>query len=364
MKDLMLYYHIPFCVSKCAYCAFYSIVNADDELKESYTAALIRQTKGFEDSKSYVIRSIYFGGGTPSVLGAERITRILNAIFTTFNVFHDAEITVEVNPCTIDKQGLSLLKAGGVNRLSIGAQSFNNATLKLLNRAHSAEDFVNCYNSARSVGFNNISADLIFSLPQETINDFRFSLKSLIKLEPEHVSVYGLGIEEGTPLFEKQSLYTFPTEDEEEEQYQVLCCMLAEAGYRHYEISNFSKSEFESRHNCGYWKRIPYFGFGAGSHSFFEGKRFETKKDLYSYISKTLEGFTAPTNFDSATTITADEAEEERIMLGLRLSDGVKIKKPVPKYLIDTGLVYIVDNKVCLTEKGFRLSNSIISLLI
>lgn len=360
MKDLMLYYHIPFCVSKCAYCAFYSIPNANDELKDSYTEALICQTEGIHDSQSYSVGSVYFGGGTPSVLGAERIIKVLDAARKAFNILPDAEITVEVNPCTIDVQGLSLLKSGGVNRLSIGAQSFNNDTLKLLNRAHSAEDFVNCYTNARSVGFKNISADLIFALPNETCDDFSYSLKKLIDLEPEHISVYSLGFEEGTPLFERQSLYTFPDEDEEDIQYQTLCSLLPEAGYKHYEISNFAKEGFESRHNSGYWKRIPYLGFGAGAHSFFEGKRFEAKKDLYHYIENAHKGL----NYENATTLTSEDAEEEHIMLGLRLSEGVVIKKPVPKYLIDTGLVYTDGDRVCLTEKGFRLSNYIISLLI
>lgn len=364
MEDLMLYYHIPFCVSKCAYCSFYSIPKADEALKEQYTKALIRQTKGFCDSNNYSVRSVYFGGGTPTVLGAKRIARVLNTAFEVFDLAPDAEITVEVNPCTVDRQGLSILRESGVNRLSIGAQSFNNKTLRLLNRAHSAEDFISCYRMARSVGFSNISADLIFAFPQESNEELLFSVKQLISLEPEHISVYSLSLEEGTTLYNNRTLYRFPNEDEEEAQYELLCQSLAEAGYEHYEISNFSKPGYASRHNSGYWKRTPYFGFGAGAHSFFDNRRFETERDLHAFIKETHGPCTAPTTYSIASPITADEAEEERIMLGLRLSSGVEIKKPVPKYLIDTGLVKCSGNTVCLTEKGFRLSNSIIGMLI
>ena len=364
MKDLMLYFHIPFCVSKCAYCSFYSIPKAKEELKEEYATALIRQTKLFENSDKYTVRSVYFGGGTPTVLGVDRLEKVFNSVFKTFNVINNAEVTIEVNPCTVDKQWLSLLKSIGVNRLSIGAQSFNDKTLKLLNRAHSADDFLRCYSQARKVGFSNISADLIFALPNETLADFTHSVNSLIELKPEHVSIYGLSVDEGTPLFKNKSSYAFPSEDEEEQQYEVLCELLKMAGYSHYEISNFSLPNYESKHNCGYWQRMPYFGFGAGAHSFFKCRRFEAARDVLAFIKNSHISFTAPTNYDTSVPLSEVEAEEERIMLGLRLKRGVEITKPVPKYLLDNGLVKKHGNTVSLTERGFRVSNSIIAMLI
>ncbi len=364
MQNLMLYYHIPFCVSKCAYCAFYSLPMAEDGIKAEYTEALIRQTEGFEDSEGYLVSSVYFGGGTPSVLGCENIARVMAAVKSRFTLADNAEVTVEVNPCTVDRQGLSLLKDAGFNRLSIGAQSFNERTLKLLNRAHSATDFINCFETARSVGFTNISADLIFGLPNETLEDLAYSVERLCHLEPEHISLYSLSIEENTPLFYKKDTFTFPDEDEEEIQYKLICDTLASRGYRHYEISNFAKEGCHARHNSGYWEGVPYFGFGAGAHSFYKGRRFETKQDVNAFIKNAYGTATAPTEFDAAPVLTEAELEEERIMLGLRLAKGIKIKSPVPKQLIDTGLVNYKDGVLSLTEKGFRVSNAIIAMFI
>lgn len=364
MQNLMLYYHIPFCVSKCSYCSFYSTPCGNEELKTEYTKALIRQTTCFDDKGKHLVSSVYFGGGTPSVLGCEKLARVLETVFQSFSLAKDAEITVEVNPCTVDRQGLSLLKNAGFNRLSIGAQSFNNKTLRLLNRAHSSEDFVKCLEAARSVGFSNVSADLIFGLPNETATDLAYSLNRLVALEPEHISVYNLSIEENTPLFRKKELYSFPDEEEEERQYELVCNTLAKGAYNHYEISNFAKEGFEAKHNSGYWEGVPYFGFGAGAHSFYKNRRFDTPCDITAFINSSHGTFLDPTSYKNAAVLTADELEEERIMLGLRLAKGVKIKSPVPKQLIDTGLVTYSNGITALTEKGFRVSNAIISLFI
>ncbi len=363
MQKLQLYYHFPFCLSKCAYCAFFSKPCVSAETIEAYISALIRQTRSFE-AEGYEVSSIYFGGGTPSIAGAKHINDLLNAIYLKFKLCADVEITLEANPKTIDLEGLQHLKAGGINRLSLGAQSFNNQTLKTLNRAHTAEDFVFCFNSARQAGFNNINADLIFALPNEKTEMLLYSVRSLADLQPEHISVYGLSIEEGTPLWAKKESLFFPDEEEEERQYDLLCNELSTAGYEHYEISNFAKHGFRSTHNTGYWKRTPYFGFGAGAHSFFENRRFYTKEDISTYIENSKNGFKAPTNFASSTIIDEKEAEEERIMLGLRLADGVSISKNVPKHLIKNGLVKIEHGNLCITEKGFRVSNAIIAEFI
>lgn len=365
MNKLMLYFHIPFCLSKCAYCAFYSKANCDEALKKEYLSALLKQIKGFADAESYMVSSVYFGGGTPTVLGADALSELLYAVKQRFFVADDAEITLEANPKTIDFDGLCKLRKAGFNRLSLGAQSFNDKTLLLLGRAHNSGDFVECFKNARLAGFDNINADLIFALPEEIIKDFEYSLDKLISLKPEHISVYSLSIEEGTRLYMDKELYRFPTEDEEEEQYFLLCKRLKSAGYSHYEISNFATEGKESRHNSGYWKRLPYFGFGAAAHSYYHNKRFCAESDIASFIKKANDGYLTPTDYQSAAEISAAEAEEERIMLGLRLSEGVDLERiDLPGYLFSDGYITKNGQRIALTEKGFRLSNRIISMIV
>ncbi len=364
-KDLMLYFHIPFCISKCAYCAFYSTPKWDEALLDRYTNALISQVAAFVNSDDYKVSSVYFGGGTPTVLGAERLCRVLDAVKTAFLLYEDAEITLEANPKTIDEDGLKILRANGFNRLSLGAQSFNDSTLKLLNRAHTAADFEACFKSARNAGFDNINADLIFALPNESPEMLEYSIDRLSSLKPEHISVYGLSIEDGTPLFLRKKEYAFPTEEGEEAQYDMLCKKLNFAGYIHYEISNFAFKGKEARHNTGYWKRVPYFGFGAGAHSFFEGRRFSTPASITDYIEKSADGFLSPTDYAVAPIISATEAEEERIMLGLRLNEGVQIDEScVPPIITKQGLGVYQNGVLALTERGFRVSNTLINMIL
>lgn len=364
-EKLMLYFHIPFCVSKCAYCAFFSTPKWDGALLDAYTEALVCQINAFENSGDYKVSSVYFGGGTPSVLGAERLCKALKAVFARFEVEKGAEITVELNPGTVDEEALKDIRGGGFNRLSLGVQSFNDTTLKLLNRAHSAKDAVQCIESARRAGFDNISADLIFALPKETEESLTYSINRLIELKPQHISVYGLTLEEGTPLWESKNKYAFPTEDGEEAQYEALCKLLGEQGYLHYEISNFALPGYASRHNTGYWHRTPYFGFGAGAHSFFLNRRFETPPDIAEYIKRVGGGYLAPTTIEKAAVITEKEAEAERIMLGLRLSEGVAMPySKVPKGVTENGLGVYKEGRFSLTEKGYRVSNAIIGMIL
>ena len=366
MKRLQLYYHFPFCLSKCIFCAFYSKPAVSKDVINQYIGALIRQTAAFaaECRSEYEISSVYFGGGTPTVAGAESLISVLNAVKSNFRLTDNAEITLEANPRTVSYDELSKLRNAGFNRLSLGAQSFNNATLSLLRRAHTAEDFVCSFEEARKAGFDNISADLIFALPEETTQMLMHSVRSLIKLNPEHISVYGLSIEKGTPLWKQRAEFHFPNEDEEEEQYYALCRELSDAGYCHYEISNFSKPGCESRHNTGYWKRVPYFGFGAAAHSFFRDRRFSAPPDTEQYINKSKNGCFAPTDYECSVPIGPEEAASERIMLGLRLAEGIVLDKPVPQYVFDNGLAVCKNGRFCLTEKGFRVSNAIIASLI
>lgn len=360
---LQLYFHIPFCVSKCAYCAFFSRPDCSDALMSEYTAALIRQTKAFPAEK-YKVSSVYFGGGTPTVLGATRLSSVLKAVLERFDVAENAEITFEANPKTVSLADLCTLKAAGFNRVSLGAQSFNDETLRLLGRAHTAADFTACYRNVRRAGFENVSADLIFALPNESTDKLVYSVKTLVGLEPEHISVYGLSVEEGTPLWRQKESLSFPDEDEEERQYNTLCRILADGGYEHYEISNFAKPGYAAQHNVGYWKRIPYFGFGAGAHSFYESRRFCTENDIAAYIENSKRGFLVPTGFDAAKPLSATEAQEERIMLGLRLAEGVRLDAAVPPYITEGGFAVYENGRLSLTEKGFRVSNAIISKFI
>jgi len=384
MENLMLYFHIPFCVSKCRYCAFYSIPNAKNALKDEYTNALISQIKGFKsirdpsDGKCRTglfypdgfqkkrVSSVYFGGGTPTVLGCNALIKVLKAVLETFSLDEDAEITLEANPGTVSAAELAALRRAGFNRLSIGAQSFNGKTLKSLGRIHTSADFVKTFKAAGWAGFSNISADLMFALPGEALEDFKRSLDALLNtLSPPHISAYGLTLEQGTPLYDHREDYSFPSEDEEEKQYETLCAALAEAGYEHYEVSNFAREGFRARHNTGYWRLCPYFGFGAGAHSFFLGRRFSTPPDINAYIKDVKKGPLAPTGFQNAPETGEKEAEEERIMLGLRLSDGVDLGDfAPPEYLFKQGLIVKKDEKICLTEKGFRVSNRVIGLII
>ncbi|MBQ7047777.1 MAG: radical SAM family heme chaperone HemW [Clostridia bacterium] len=365
MKDLMLYYHVPFCVSKCAYCAFYSTPQWDEPLLDSYTEALIRQTEGFEGSEGFLVTSVYFGGGTPTVLGALRLCRVLDAVKRCFKLKNGAEITLEANPKTVTYDDLCILRKAGFNRLSLGAQSFNDPTLRLLNRPHTADDFVACFKNARLAGFNNVSVDLIFALPNENEDALSYSVSRLIELKPKHISVYGLSLEEGTPLFENKEKYAFPAEDGEERQYCTLCKLLRDSGYSHYEISNFALDGYEAKHNTGYWKRVPYFGFGAGAHSFFRNRRFKTPRDVTAYTEKTKLGFLSPTDYENAEEITEAEAREEEIMLSLRLAEGAPIAlEKVPSVIFETGCGVYENGRLSLTEKGFRVSNAIIGMLM
>lgn len=363
-KRLMLYFHIPFCISKCAYCAFYSAPCTDSAEKERFKNAVINQVRSTECDE-HEITSIYFGGGTPTVLGTERLTEILASVKSHFRIASDAEITVEANPGTVNAAELAVLRKAGFNRLSIGAQSLNDITLKLLNRRHTSKEFVSCFYAARSAGFDNISVDLIFGLPNENADMLRHSVREILCLSPEHISVYELTLEEGTPLYRQQAAYTFPNEDEAEKQYRLVCELLATAGYEHYEISNFARKGMFSRHNCGYWKRLPYIGFGPSAHSFFENKRFFAVSDTKAYISGSTLGAFAAANYATATEISPEEAEEERIMLGLRLAEGIKLGRcSLSKRVFDDGFAVYENGVLRLTEKGFRVSNTIISALI
>ncbi|MBR4279034.1 MAG: radical SAM family heme chaperone HemW [Clostridia bacterium] len=366
-NKLSLYFHIPFCVKKCDYCAFYSVSNSSDSKKQAYFEALLSQISLLKTDR--IIQSVYFGGGTPPILGVDRLCQLIKQVKSSFTLANDCEITVEVNPKTVDFNDLKALKNSGANRLSVGIQSSDDEVLSAIGRIHSFSDAKKCISDARAVGFDNISADIIFALPHfsggDSFQSFKKSLSDIMSTNPDHISAYSLQLEEGTPLFDRASAISFPDEDCEEAQYEHLYKMLTENGYEHYEISSFARDGKRSRHNLNYWACGKYFGFGAGAHSYYNGRRFSTKPCIDSFIENAPISLFNATDFDESQAITEQEIEEERIMLGLRTSEGVilpKEKLEIAQKIESLGLGTLKGNVLSLNSKGFRVSNSIIGM--
>lgn len=341
-----LYLHIPFCKSKCAYCSFYSL---SSNYKEEYINSLIRYVK-FYGGKT--LKTVYIGGGTPSVLSPGQITDLLTAVRENFIISDRAEITVEANPESLDGEFLNALRQCGVNRLSLGIQSFRDSELKSIGRIHTAKDALRAVSLARSHGFENISCDLIFGLPNQRVRDFEYNVKVLKDLDIPHISCYNLQVEKGTAIYGTE----VPDEEIQAQMYEKLCEQLSD--YIHYEISNFCKDGFQSRHNSVYWTGGDYLGLGPSAHSKMGDTRAYFDDDLQKFISK--DGF----SFDCTEKIT--DAFLEKLMLGLRTDRGVEINElnKSEKYIYNickAGFGKIKDGRLVLTDKGFYLSNTIIS---
>lgn len=380
MKKLAIYIHIPFCVRKCLYCDFLS-APASDETREQYVQALCREIR--EERKSYVnykIETIFLGGGTPSLLSGEQLDRILGTVFDAYQVADDCEISMEVNPGTVTKEKLKAYKRAGVNRLSIGMQSAVEEELQSLGRIHSSEDAFDTYELAIKTGFNNINIDLMSAIPGQTKESWKESLKRILDLEPApaHVSAYSLIIEEGTPFFEKTP--TLPDEDTEREMYKITNDILSEAGYLRYEISNYAKPGFACRHNCTYWERGSYAGFGIGAASLVEQVRFSNTRNLKDYLEKYLKNATVAIK-ENRQELSVEEQMEEFMFLGLRMMRGVSAGKfsdlfgktieqvypgIVEKYCRQGLLQKIPEQgsgevRIALTERGIDVSNVIMA---
>ena len=359
-NNVSLYIHVPFCVKKCAYCAFFSAPCASEAQKDEYVSALSRRISSLPKLKA---QTVYFGGGTPTVLGAKRLSDLLDAVLKYAYVAPDAEITLEANPGTVDAKDFKTLAAAGFNRLSLGMQSADDGTLALLGRIHTNREFLRCYDSARRY-FGNISLDMIFALPG---SGFEKTLEQIFACAPEHVSAYSLILEEGTPLFDRRFSLRFPDEDEEERQYDAICEAAVKKGYKHYEISSFALPGRESRHNRVYWERGEYVGLGPAAHSFYQNKRFSVPSDTNLFIKNSSLPFLGDTDFARAAEITPEEAEEERIMLGLRLADGVVIppeKIAAAREIVSAGYGTLNGSVFALNERGFRISNEIIARIL
>lgn len=372
MKSLGIYIHIPFCKKKCDYCDFISYAGKEEK-QEEYVNALIEDIKKYsQEAKDYEIDTIYFGGGTPSFLQAEFIEDILENIKENYNLSENAEITLEVNPGTANKEKLIKYLEIGINRLSIGLQSTHNRLLKLIGRIHTFEEFLDVYGAAYEVGFKNINVDLMLALPTQTLDEIIGSVRKVVALRPEHISLYSLILEEGTLLEKKISSGELELLDErlERQMYWRTKEILEQNGYEHYEISNFAKKGYSSKHNVNCWKQNEYFGFGVAAHSYFKGKRFSREKDLNSYI-KNIE------NKDFEKNITIEEIQDreatakEYMMLGLRKIDGISISEFERKFEInplfyfrfeiskleEKGLIEVDLDNIKLTKKGLDFAN-------
>lgn len=379
MKKLGIYIHIPFCIKKCNYCDFYSISTNEDG-KRAYVEALKKEVEYMaKKSENYEVYTIYFGGGTPSILSATYISEILELIIKNFKVHREGaypEITIECNPKTVDEGKLQIYKKSGINRISIGLQSTNDEELKLLGRIHNYKDFLESYDLTRKVGFNNVNIDIISAVPEQTLEGYEKSLDRVIALNPEHISSYSLIIEEGTPFFEKYSenapfYKDLPDENVERAMYELTVSKLLESGYDRYEISNYAKKGFISRHNTAYWNRTEYLGLGVGASSFFKGKRYKNISNVKEYIKRISGKNDIRENIKK---LTLNESMEEFMFLGLRLTDGIKkecFKNNFNKNIeeiygdiiskhINNGLLIDTGEHLKLSEKGFDVSNYVL----
>ncbi|MBO5701802.1 MAG: radical SAM family heme chaperone HemW [Clostridia bacterium] len=325
-KPLGLYIHIPFCKSKCDYCDFCSFVPNNKGVVEHYTDALILQMEDWSSRcRNYSVDSVYIGGGTPTYLDIRRIARIIDAAYSNFKIEKNAEFTIECNPATADYEYFKKLRRLGVNRLSIGCQSTHANELKALGRIHSFEQFKACFEDAREAGFDNISVDLMYGIPEQTEQSFIETLTAIASLGPEHISLYALKIEDNTPFAAMRDKLVLPDEEAEYSMYSHAVEYLATRGYERYEISNFCRDGAASLHNLKYWHCDDYLGLGAGAHSYFEDERFSTTRVVRDYIDG-LEIIGSDINIvASSEKIDSAECMDEYVMLGMRLAEGIVV---------------------------------------
>lgn len=367
MKELGIYIHIPFCKRKCAYCDFISFSNKTGLIGKYIETVKKEINKLKIDKENYVIKTIYFGGGTPSFIESKYIVEILDTIKAKFNVLENAEITIEANPGTVDELKLKDYYNAGINRISFGLQSTRSELLKLVGRIHSYSSFLEAYNLARKIGFKNINIDLMIGLPVQTLEDVQKDLERIIELKPEHISVYSLIVEEGTKIEEKiknKELY-LPSEELERKMYWEVKKKLEEVGYIHYEISNYSKPGFESKHNMSCWNQEEYLGFGLAAHSYINNKRYSNTIDFDEY-------FDWPENSKIIhEKQTKEDKQKEFMLLGLRKIEGIKIsdfknkfiENPIYLYreslnkLVTQELIEIDIDNIKLTNRGIDLAN-------
>ena len=366
---LGLYVHIPYCVRKCNYCDFCSLPNGRGEVPSSYVEALCEEISSYKTEPKGVLDTVYFGGGTPSLLSPGQAEKIVLTIRDTFVLSDSLEFTFEANPGTLTEEKARAFKWLGFNRVSLGLQSVHENEMKKLGRIHTYEEFLSSFELLRKVGFDNINVDLMYGIPYQTKDSFRKTLESVIAISPEHISAYGLILEEGTPLYSEKDILPIPSTDEECDMYDLCRQMLRDAGYEHYEISNYAREGKRSRHNLLYWNFDRYIGVGAAAHSFYQGVRSFNTSDVSAYISSPENTRTYDTELDLAF---------EYAMLGLRLIDGFSLsdykarfgvsftdgKEAILSRFEEEGLITLSPDRLALTERGFYVSNSILAEIL
>ncbi|MDD3168600.1 MAG: radical SAM family heme chaperone HemW [Eubacteriales bacterium] len=380
-KALGLYLHIPFCIRKCNYCDFLSFSGIPQDEQKAYFRSLLHEMKVYHEiySNKYYVDSIFIGGGTPSLADEGLIRELLTAVRDDFTVAPDVEISIETNPKTLTKNKLNTYMEAGINRLSIGAQSFDDELLSTLGRAHSTADFFMNYSLARECGFRNINIDLMFAIPGQTMKTWIDTLEKAIGLEPEHISFYSLQLEEGTPFFsmsEEGSLKM--VEDElDRDMYHGGVKLLKNTGYQHYEISNAAKEGYSCRHNLKYWSMEDYLGLGLGAHSFMDGIRFSNGTDLKGYGNiGHVDAFPTRDSFMQwEHRNTEEESISEYLFTGLRKIRGIDLADFSKRFGADlesvygetldkhlrSGLIQIESGRLRFTKKGIDLSNTVLA---
>ena len=371
-KRLGLYIHIPFCRSKCLYCDFCSLPGCDGETVEAYVGALCRDLEAWsEKCKDYTVDTVYLGGGTPTYLHARQLERIMRTVWERYRISPDAEITSECNPATGDGETFRQMRAMGFNRLSIGLQSAHERELRALGRIHTFEDFCRTFRDARRAGFENLSVDLMSGIPEQTAASWGETLQSVLSLAPEHISAYGLIIEEGTPFAKQEKSLSIPDEEIAEKMYFAGIETLESHGVFQYEISNFARKGYESRHNLKYWSCEEYLGFGPSAYSDFAGERFGNSRDVMAYIAG--KEITAERECPDL-----GERIKEYLMLRLRLCEGLEsvamrerfgvtpealCGKTIERQL-RLGFLQKTDRGYAFTREGFYVSNTLLSELL
>lgn len=376
MRKIGIYIHIPFCKQKCSYCDFVSFPK-DKSIQEQYIQALIKEIKERKIELQNLqeecqASTVYVGGGTPSYIEANAIKQILEEIKQVYRIENDAEFTIEMNPGTISEEKLRIYKESGINRISIGLQTTQDNLLKQIGRIHTYEQFLENYKLARKLGFSNINVDLMIGLPNQNMKNVEESIERVIKLNPEHISVYSLILEEGTKLYEQylKNELELPTEEMERDMYWKVKEKLEKAGYRQYEISNFAKQGKESKHNLACWNQKEYLGFGLAAHSYLENTRYSNTEDIEEYM-KNIELGKLTKNRILHETQTEEDKRKEYMLLGLRKIEGVSISKFKEKFvqnplflfrkelnrLVEEKLITVELDQIKLTPKGLDLAN-------
>ena len=357
-----LYVHIPFCKRRCLYCDFFSTTLL--ERREEYVEALLREINERKDEAGEAIKTVYLGGGTPSTLDVRDVARILEAVGAT----EAEEVTMEVNPGDVTKEYLQGLRAAGINRLSMGIQSYQDTLLQLIGRRHDAAQAINAVRMAQEAGFDNISIDLMYALPTQTMEQWETDIETALRLNVQHISSYGLIYEEGTKLtrmLESGEIESID-EDTENAMYDRLCAQLKEAGFVHYEVSNFALPGYEAKHNSSYWVGTPYVGVGAGAHSYIRNERSWNPDDLDAYIKGIQNGMLER----ESETLSEIDLYNERVMLGLRTRHGIsdalpeQIKSASDRFVAEKLLRRTEEGRLVATQKGLHILNRIIEELM